>query len=199
LDNNQLHLERELFALISEGDEQAFEQLFNLYLPRIQPVVLQIVKRENVAKDLVQDVFLRLWLSREKLSEIQDPKSYIFRIVYNQSFNYTKRQSIERKAAAVLASGPEGSDRSDSLEHALDMAEVRRLVEMAIRELPPKAKRIYRLSRDFGYKQAEIASQLGISPRTVRNSLSRSGEFIRDYLERQGIVLPLLLILLALG
>lgn len=194
---NQLYTENELFAQIATGDESAFEQLFDLYLPRIHPVILQIVKEEPATKDIVQDVFLRLWINRDKLPEILDPKSYIFRIVYNQSFKHLKKQLVEEKATATLLSRQQASDSTTSLEETLDMAEVRRLVESAIQLLPPQSKNIYRLNRVDGYKPQLIADELGISVQSVRNSLTRSGKFIREHLESQGVVIPLLLILMA--
>ena len=192
------YTDKDLFLLIAEGDEYAFEILFKRYLPLIQPVILQVIKSELLAKDLVQDVFLRLWLSREKLSEIQEPKSYIFRIAYNQACTYLKRQLIKEKVTACVLADQEDAQTATSLEKVLDMAEVRRMVDDAIQELPEQARRIYQLSRIYGIKPQEIADQLGISVQSVRNSLTRQGKLIREYLQRQGVSLPLLLILLSL-
>ncbi len=196
--NNPTYTDHELFALIAEGDEDAFEKLFDLYLPRIQPVILQIVKSEIVAKDIVQDVFLRLWLNRTKLTDIDQPKNYIFRIVYNQSFKYLQRHLIQEKATSVLKSEQNVTDTAVFMDHALDMAEVYRMIETAILTLPPQSRKIYRLNRIAGYKPREIASHLGISVQSVRNSLTRSGQTIREYLGNHGIVIPILLLVIVL-
>ena len=192
------YTDKQLLQLVSEGDEGAFEQLYNRYLPLIQPVMLQIVKSEAAVKDLVQGLFLRLWLNREKLTEIQEPRSYIFRIVYNLSFKYLKRQLIEEKAALQIAADQGGNDHAPSLEQHLDMTEVRRLIEAGIQAMPAQSGLIYRLNRIQGHKPQEIADQLGISVQSVRNSLTRSGKFMKEYLQHQGITLPLLLIFLAM-
>ncbi|NML23642.1 sigma-70 family RNA polymerase sigma factor [Pseudoflavitalea sp. G-6-1-2] len=195
---NPTYTDKELLLLVSKGDESAFEQLYDRYLPLIQPVILQIVKSEAVVKDLVQGLFLRLWLNREKLTEIQEPKSYIFRMVYNQSFKYLKKQLTEEKAALQIAADQGGNDLAPSLEQHLDMTEVRRLIEAGIQAMPAQSGLIYRLNRIQGHKPQEIADQLGISVQSVRNSLTRSGKFLKEYLQHQGITLPLLLIALAM-
>lgn len=186
----------ELFLRISEGDEKAFEQLFDSYLPRIQPVILQIVQSQAAARDLVQDVFLKLWLVRDKLPEIEQPKNYIFRIAYNLAFNYLKRRTVEQKGLMNVMAAASGQE--NSLEETLDIKEVRRLVEAGIESLPSQTRLIYRLSRTNGYKAQEIADQLGISLQTVRNTISRATHTVKEYLEKEGIVLPVLLITLAL-
>lgn len=198
MNGQHTHTDNELFALIAEGDENAFEELFNAYLPCVQPVILQIVKSETVAKDIVQDVFLRLWLNRSKLTDIVQPKNYIFRIVYNQSFKYLEKSLVQRKAALVLESEQNVSDVTVSMEHVLDMAEVRRVIDAAIQTLPSQSRQIYHMNRISGYKPHEISDQLGISVQSVRNSLTRSGKTIRTYLENQGIVIPMILLMLTL-
>ncbi len=186
------YTDNELFALIAEGDEDAFERLFDTYLPRVQPVIRQIVKSESVAKDIVQDVFLRLWLNRVKLADIEQPKNYIFRIVYNQSFKHLQKLTVRQKAVSVF----EQEESSVFMEHVLDMAEVRRMIETAIQALPPQSRQIYHMNRISGFKPQEISDQLGIAVQSVRNSLARSGKTIREYLENQGIVIPMVLLML---
>lgn len=195
LNSPKVYSDKELFAFIAEGDEDAFEKLFDIYLPLIQPVISQIVKSDIVSKDIVQDVFLRLWLNRTKLTEVEQPKNYIFRIAYNQSFKYLEKQLVREKAASIMKSEQAPSDTILSLEHVLDMVEVRRMIDTAIQSLPSQSREIYHLNRVYGCKPREIADRLGISVQSVRNSLSRSGKDIKAYLENQGIVIPIILLL----
>ncbi|HRQ50132.1 MAG TPA: RNA polymerase sigma-70 factor [Agriterribacter sp.] len=188
------HTDKELFALIAEGDEHAFEKLFDSYVPRIQPVILQIVKSETVAKDIVQDIFLGLWLNRVRLVDVEQPKNYIFRIVYNQSFKYLQKLIVRQKAASVF----EAERSSVSMEHALDLTEIRRMIELAIQKLPSQSRQIYYMNRIAGYKPQEIANQLDISVQSVRNSLTRSGKAIRSYLEKNRLIIPAILLALLL-
>ena len=181
-----------LFALISQGDEVAFEQLFKLYVPQIQPVILQIVRSDAVVKDIVQEVFLHLWLGRDKLREIAEPRHWIFRITYNRSFQYVRKKLLQDKTNARLSASPESLTHLSQTEDSVDFAETTRLVQAAIACLPPQAKKIYQLNRLSGMRAAEIADQLGISTQSVRNSLTRSGKDIKEYLARHGIIIPLI-------
>jgi RNA polymerase sigma-70 factor (family 1) len=195
LSSPQVYRDKELFSFIAEGDEHAFEKLFNIYLPLIQPIISQIVKSDIVSKDIVQDVFLRLWLNRTKLTEIEQPKNYIFRIAYNQSFKYLEKHLVRERAVSVLKSEQSFSDTTVSMEHVLDMVEVRRMIDTAIQSLPSQSRQIYHLNRVYGCKPQEIADRLGISVQSVRNSLTRSGKDIKAYFENQGIVIPIVLLL----
>jgi RNA polymerase sigma-70 factor (ECF subfamily) len=183
-----------LFERIAEGDEAAFEAIFERYLPRLYPVILQIVHSESVVKDVVQDVFLRLWLARERLGEVAVPRNYIFRMAYNQSFKHLRKLLREERAQQrMLEHTPPQEEDSDTPDSLSELAETRQLIEQAIAALPEQARRIYRLSRVSGYKSQEIADQLGLSIQSVRNSLTRSGMAIKERLARHGITIPIVL------
>jgi RNA polymerase sigma-70 factor (ECF subfamily) len=72
--------DKELFQLISEGDETAFRQLFHLYAPRFRALALRITQTAAVTEDIIQETFLRLWISRDKLKEIEHPPAWLLRI-----------------------------------------------------------------------------------------------------------------------
>lgn len=184
------HDNKELFALISEGDETAFRQLFHLYAPEFRAMALHITKTAAVTEDILQETFLRLWLSRDKLKEIEQPRSWLLRIVFYQCFTYLRRQAVHQKAIATLA--PE--EPVFSPEEDMAYAFMRKQVGLAVQQLPPQAKRIYLLSREQGLKIPEIAAQLSLSPNTVKNSLVRSLHAIRQHLEQSGLLFPVLIL-----
>ncbi|MDQ0107431.1 RNA polymerase sigma-70 factor (ECF subfamily) [Chitinophaga terrae (ex Kim and Jung 2007)] len=184
LDNKQL------FQLISEGDESAFRQLFHIYAPQFRAVALHITKTASVTEDILQETFLRLWISRDKLREIEQPRSWMLRIVFHQCFSYLRKQAIHNKAVAILA--PAEPVFSPEEDIAYDF--MRAQVTLAVQQLPPQAKRIYLLSREQGLKIPEIAAQLSLSPNTVKNSLVRSLQAIRKHLEHSGILFPAFII-----
>lgn len=188
-------MDKRLFERVAAGEEKAFEELFYQYLPLVQPVILQIVKSESVTKDLVQEIFLKLWLKREKLIDVEQERNYIFRIVYNTTFTYLEKKLVEKKTLKVLTDGI-GPDMGFYQERNFDSFEINRLLKDAIKKLPPQAGHIYQLNRIDGFKPQEIANQLGISVQSVRNSLTRSNKVLRTYLTEQGIVLPVILIIL---
>jgi RNA polymerase sigma-70 factor (ECF subfamily) len=190
---DSLHNDKELFRLIALGDEPAFEQLFHTYTPQLQPVILKIVKSEIAAKDIIQEVFLHLWLDRQKLPQVHEPRNWMFKIAYNRSYRYIKRLLLAQKANERIIRQQEAVSLHNT-EESLAFAETSRVIQQAIHELPTQSRKIYLLSRDKGLKTTEIAAALDISPQSVKNSLYRSGQSIKDYLARQGIVVPLIVL-----
>lgn len=185
--------DKELFRLISEGDENAFRQLFHVYVPQLQPLARHITKTDAVAEDIIQETFLKLWISRDKLPAIENPRSWLLKIVFHQSFSYLRRQAVHGKAMDMLGAG-EPEQELFTPETNLAYTTMVKLIGEVVAQLPPQAKRIYLLSREKGMKIPEIATELSLSPSTVKNSLVRSLQTIRKYLEQAGHLLPFLLL-----
>jgi RNA polymerase sigma-70 factor (family 1) len=185
-----------MFRLIADGDETAFEQLFNLYVSRIHKIIYPVVQSETVVKDIAQEVFMHLWLGRDKLPAVEEPQHWIFRIAFNQSFRYLKKRDLLRKTHEKMGIRQTAGDYSQETENTVNVAEVNRLIQEAIRKLPEQGRRIFELNRVTGKKPAEIAMELRISVQAVRNSLTRSGKSIKAHLARYGIIIPLFLLLL---
>jgi RNA polymerase sigma-70 factor (family 1) len=194
LDNKQINIEKELLSRVAQGDEEAFNMLFHTYVPRLHTLVMKVTRSEGVAKDIIQEVFLYLWIDRESLASVEVPQNWIFKIAYNRSYSWLARQSSRnRKYSEFKMQNPAEGD--DSLEQTVSLNETARLVREATALLPEQARKIFQLSRETGLKAAEVADQLEISVQTVRNSLVRSVKFIKEYLAQHGILLPALLIL----
>lgn len=187
----ELNQDKELFRLIAEGDEAAFRRLFHLYVPKLLPTVQHLSKNAAVTEDILQEAFLKLWLSRDKLPAIEQPHSWLLKIVYYQCFSYLRHQAVHHKAMGIIA---ERQTPDNAMEDDMAYNTLMRAVGEAVQQLPPQAKRIYQLSRENGMKIPEIAEELHISPNTVKNSLVRSLQSIRQYIERAGHFLPLFIL-----
>ena len=186
--------DRELFQLISEGDESAFRQFFHRYVPELRPLVSHLTKTAAVTEDIIQESFLRLWISRDKLTEIENPRSWMLRIVFHQSFSYLRKQVVHHKAMDVISSRYTADEPVSTTEELMIYSAMVKQIGVAVALLPPQAKRIYLLSRENGLKIPEIAAELSISPNTVKNSLVRSLQFIRKHLELSGHLFPALVV-----
>lgn len=194
LDNKQVNIEKELFARVAQGDEEAFNALFHRYVPRLHTLIMKLTRSEGVTKDIIQEVFLYLWMDRESLAQVEIPQHWIFKIAYNRSYSWLARQfSRNRKYSEFRQQNPTEGD--DSLEHTVFLHETARLIHEATALLPEQSRKIFKLSREAGLKAAEVADQLDISIQTVRNSLVRSVKFVKEYLAQHGVVLPVLLVL----
>jgi RNA polymerase sigma-70 factor (ECF subfamily) len=181
--------DEQLFLRIADHDESAFRDLFRAYAPEISPVIASITGNPSVVLDIVQEVFLRIWLHRHELPGIQTPRAWIFRIAYYQSFNWLRQQKRREKHLSALSP----IEPHNPLMAELSFQETKRLVFAAVAQLPPQTRKIYTLSREAGMKTIEIAESLQVSPQTVKNTLSRALASIRTYLAAHDIVLGLLL------
>lgn len=186
--HNTPDTEKILFLQIAGGDEAAFRELFHRYAPILRPLIFKLTSTEHIIGDILQDVFFKIWLSRDKLPEIENPRSWILRITFHDCFGYLRKAEVRRRNQ--LTAGESTADENWQLE----FRETSRLVNEAVSALSPQAQRIYLLSRRDGLKIAEIAEQLHLSVQTVKNTLTRALKSIRDYLEQHGVFLPLLLL-----
>ncbi|WP_165434942.1 RNA polymerase sigma factor [Pseudobacter ginsenosidimutans] len=179
--------EKELLLLISQGDEQAFEQLFNQYVPLLQPYLLNMLKSEQAVEDAIQNTFIRIWLQRDKLTDVEFPRTWITRIAVNECLNMLRRKQTEKKA---LDKWQEIAPSQSGIETDTQFHQTRELVQQAIDKLSPQRRKIYEMSRLQGRPVSEIAEELGLSVQTVKNTLGISLELIREHLKNNGILIP---------
>ena len=166
-----------------QGDEPAFSTLFYAYLDILQPFITKLTRSATDTEEVIQETFMRLWMSRDRLEEVRNLDAWIYTIAANECYKYLKKRSTRENGLSALAR----SDESDSsVLDGLHLKEVRQLVKEAVGRLPASRRRIYQLSRDEGMKIPEIAAHLRISPNTVKNTLVISLRFIRQYLAERG-------------
>lgn len=188
MSSENLHNEQELLLKIAEGDEQAFEMLFNKYVPILHPYLLDMVKSRSSVEDAIQNTFIRIWLYRDKLGEIIHPYSWITRIAVRECLNILRKKRIEEKATEKLQ---EQANAENIFEQDIQYHQTKRFIEEAIAQLSPQRRKIYEMSRVQGLTVSEIADHLEISIQTVKNTLGITVESIRKYLLSKGITIPL--------
>lgn len=181
---NRVYNEKELLVRIAEGDEGAFSILFEAYLDRLKPFIEKLTASPDDTREIIQETFVRIWLSRDKLQHVEQPAAYIFRIAANQYHMYIRRRlSQERAVSGYEATVPLSSNTT---ENTLRLNELNRLVQDAISRLPEKRRRIFQMSRNEGMSIREIATALDLSPKTVKNTLFTALTNIRQYLAAAG-------------
>lgn len=181
---HQPYDEKELLALIAGDDEKAFESIFLQYGDLIHAHVLTITKSHIIGRDLVQDVFLRVWLYRHKLTELRDFRTWLLRIAYNRCFHFLRQQKVQEAGLNTYATKYGITDVNEMEEESANMLSLRKVMQQAISELTPQQKKIYRMSREEGLKIPEIAERLGLSPNTVKNTLARALQMLRHSIEK---------------
>jgi RNA polymerase sigma-70 factor (ECF subfamily) len=182
--NTILADERQLFARMAGGDEDAFAKIFHHYNKSLFPFLISKVKSRELAEEMVQDVFLKLWDKRNSLHEIDNYRSYIFMMGVNLAYSHFKRAALETRVQKQLWDAIE-AERTTT-EEMVDFNETQSLVNQAVDRLPPAQRKIYLLSRQKGLSHEEIAQELNISKRTVSNQVTSALQFIKEYLQSKG-------------
>ena len=181
-----LYDEKILLLKISEGDERAFKKLFDIYYGRFYAVALKMTQSDEIAKDIVQDVFMNLWIIRENLGGIDNPCSYFFTAVYRRIYHHYRKVALEKKIFEQLPV-PESADTTDEI---ILIREMTKRVSQAIDRLPLQQQLVFKLVKQEGLSRKEIADKLQISPHTVKNHLAVALKFIRSFLEDTNFIFP---------
>ena len=168
----------ELVRRIRAGDERALEVVFRSHYSGMASFVQRFVRSPDLAEELVQDVFLKLWSKREQLADIETLRTYLFRAARNTALNYLRRVKLERRWAEE-----QGTEADPPATFAADddtvEQEVAAAVKQAIDRLPPRCREIFLMSRDGGLTYAEIARSLDISVKTVETQMGRALKSLR--------------------
>lgn len=192
---NNLHTEKELLLLASEGCAESFTEIFHLYNNRLYGFLLKITKSEQQSLDFIQDIFMKLWTNRVNLANIDDLGSYIFRSAQNHAINAFKHKMNEIKIHSKLLSYKSYNDVEDNLEYKI----LETKLNGVINKLPSQQKLVYTLSRLDGLKYEEIAKELQISPATVKNHMVQALKNIKGCLRNDMNIVYFFFISIYLG
>ena len=168
-------------------DLSGFEALFQLHYRALCATAFRIVQDKEIAEDIVQDVFYKLWVKRESLHINTSLKAYLIQSTINRSINYTKKYN--NTLSRELHFGMETSNDANTTEQALDFKETSGKVEAAIKALPPACRSVFVLSRYENLSYKEIARDLDISVKTVENQMSKALKHLRQRLLTTIIIL----------
>ena len=182
---------------ISSKDEQAFKTLFDRYHSRLYQYLFNIVKSREVAEELVMDVFLKLWMAREMMPQIENLDGFLFRVAYNKSIDFFRAAAKDSKFSELLWERIQTPADSQA-DTPLLLQEFETKLREAIDLLPPQRKKIFNLSREEGLTHGQIAEELGISKNTVANTIVEARQFIKSHLARN-IDLVVLMSILSIG
>jgi len=169
---------------ISEGNEKAFERLFRALSPTLKPFVFRFTKCNETTREIIQDTFIRVWLNRDKIVEISNVKSWIFKFAANECLHYLRDKTIHQKAVDKLSG--QQQEYNEYTGQTVQLNEIKSVIVNAVEKLSPQRKLIYQMSRVENKTIPEISEQLNLSPSTVKNSLVSSLKLIRAHLAQNG-------------
>lgn len=175
----------QLAARIKLGDEQAFELLFRIYFERLCGFTNKFLNDPEQSKEIVQEVFMKIWEGRKDIDPEDSLKSYLFKIAQNLSINKLRRQKVESRYTEIYKLVYIEHDEF-SVHESLLARELEENISNSIGKLPPECRKIFELSRIEGLKYREIADTLNISVKTVEAQMSKALRLLRielsDYL-----------------
>jgi len=160
--------------------EMLFADIFKQHEQKLYSLALRITKSDLYAKDVVQEVFLKLWEYREEMQAIKNIEAWLYRLTENKIIDFLRKASADdRLKEAVWNNLLKSFNETEALVAAKEYNQV---IQKAIEQLPPQRKLIYYLNREEGLNYQEIAKELHISKHTVKNQLSSALQSIRKLL-----------------
>jgi RNA polymerase sigma-70 factor (family 1) len=172
LEKESIHNEQELLRLVAKGDMQAYQQLFDLYWDQVYGIGLRLTKTPEQAKDLAQDIFLKLWNSRTKLTEVRDFRSYLFVITRNLIHDQIRTKIFHESNHEFLTNYFTYNESSP--QELLEQKELGEALNAAIRKLPSRLRQVFNLRRLEGLSHVEIAKRLNITTISSKTYMVRA-------------------------
>ncbi len=164
--------EHSLLQRAASGDQNAFRKLFEKYWDRIFSNALYFLKSPDLAQDLAQEVFIRIWIRREQLAEVQQFENYLHRVSKNLIVD-----ELRKKLPSILnldSCFNETEDLTWNAHKALEFKELEKQINNAVNQLPMQMQTAFKLSRFEGLTHQQIACVMNISKVTSQNYIARA-------------------------
>jgi RNA polymerase sigma-70 factor (ECF subfamily) len=167
-------------------DKTALDALYNYYYPRLYGFSKRFLKVEDDINDILQEVFIKIWENRKNIKNVETFNAWIFTITKNavisyfrQKIKFTDFESRVREMATT-----EGFLTDTTVEYD----DLKEKVGQLIEKLPEKRRQIFKLSREQGLSNKEIAAEMGISVKTVEDHMMHAIRFLKDNLKALDII-----------
>ncbi len=189
MQNQPPYNEKELLLKVAEGNEAAFRQLFLHWHQLLAGYILRITESRELTEEIVQDVFMKIWMVRETMPEINNFKHFLLVISRNHAFDALKKQfkELQLKRAWDKENKP---DLYIASEEAVAVHSS--LIEQAIDSLPHRRKEVYLLSRHQRLTYQEVADRLNISKESVKTHLKLATVSISDFIRSRLLTFTIL-------
>ena len=184
-------LNTELTNRLKTGDPKAFEILFSNWFEPLVNFSVQYIRDPEVARNIVQTIFMKVWEKRQLINEELNIKSYLFTATKNDCLSYLRHLRIENRyfetTTAQLSDYQLNYEALEQLSFdPVDLENIDRIIRDTVRQLPERCREVFIMSRYEDMRNKEIAEKLNISVKAVEANISRAlkalRENLRDYL-----------------
>jgi RNA polymerase sigma-70 factor (family 1) len=186
--NDQLYVKK-----LKEHNVPAFDSLFNKYSNKLYRFSFSLLKNAEDAEEIVQETFYRVWKRRGQIDITKSFKAYLFTISHNLIIDRLREKLKEKEYRESLLENFEETEPEKINEQ--DFVQLTEAIRVAVEELPSKRKEIYKLSREQGLSNREIARKFGITVKTVENQINLSLKHLKNRLGKQALMVSFFLAL----
>jgi len=166
--------DEELIKAIRQNDTEAFKRLYYKYYEMLARFALYRLHSTQTAADLVQDIFLKLWVRRSKLNPDKSIKAYLYKSLNNSVINYSKLHSSHTTSIENIS--------DNKIQRAETDPAIKLDIRNAVNQLPEKLKTVFILSRFEGYRYSEIAVICNVSIKAIEKRMSKAFDILRKTL-----------------
>ncbi|MBA4411216.1 MAG: RNA polymerase sigma-70 factor [Bacteroidota bacterium] len=171
---------------LKKDDYSAFDALFHKYSVSLYAFALSITRNPFAAEEITQLVFLKVWEKKAQINEHLSFKSFLFSVAYHETISWLRKENSEKRRIGeytLLA-----NSMTNETEQAVEFRNMELVTGSLIEEMPEKRKEIFRLSREQGFSNKEIAERLNISVKTVENQMTSALKYLREKLGKYHIL-----------
>ncbi|SDD71650.1 RNA polymerase sigma-70 factor, ECF subfamily [Mucilaginibacter pineti] len=180
IDREDKLAEEELIQLILLGSPDAFAAIYKRYSKRLFLKILRMVNDEETAKELLQDLFMKIWEGRKNIDTSRSFRSYLYTIGVNLVYDHFRKAVKDRQLAdkILLMAADAYIDTEENIISKQNME----LIRTAVDQLPPQRKKVYTLCRLEGKTYDEVSKELHISSSTIHDHMVKANVVVRNYL-----------------
>jgi len=186
--------EQDLLLGTARGEQVAFAGLFHAYHNQLGAYILMLTHSKELTEEIVQDIFVKIWMKRAELPEVASFSAYLFILTRNYTLNCIRREVTLQKRQTVFEQ-ISGKDEVEEDEPAFELPDnYEQVISRAVAQLPPQQQKVF-VAKQAGKKTADIAAEMGISPVSVKKyqqwAVKSVSDFVRDHAE----LIPALVVL----
>lgn len=173
-----------LASKIKKGDRHAFKEIYDRYHAQLYFIARRYLENDSLAKDAVQDIFLKFWSKREELDESLSIKGFLFTMMKNHVLDMLRKRDTRKKTRERFKMLTEYNSHRCTTEEKVVYTEYEDLTRQALNQLSPAVREVFEMRNFKGFSNSEIAKKNDVSVNTVKTQFYLGSKYIRDYLKK---------------